>query len=63
MQKTQAYMSCKLIGVQGPGPKDVPAEKVNPFDQPQAARLTGPEDAVAPSLWKAPITQLAIIRG
>jgi len=47
-----------MIGVQGPGPRDVPAEKVDPFNQPQAARLTGPEDAIAPSLWKVTITQL-----
>ncbi len=56
-------MSYKLIGVQGPGPKDMPAEEVNPFDQPQAARLTGPEDAIAPSFWRVTITQLAFFRG
>ena len=50
-----------MIGVQGPGPKDVPAEKVNPFDQPKAARLTGPEDAIVPSSRKVTITQLAIL--
>jgi hypothetical protein len=54
-------MSYKLTGVQGPGPKDVPAEKVNPFDQPQAARLTGPEDAITPSPRKVTFTQLAIL--
>ncbi len=43
-------MSNKLIGVQGPGPKDVPAERVDPLNQPQAARLTGPEDAINSSL-------------
>jgi len=41
----------------------MPAEKVNPFDQPQAARLTGPEDAIAPSIREVTITQLVFFWG
>ena len=63
-QKQWAYMTLKMTGVQGPGPKDVPAEKVDPLNQPQAARLSGPEDAINPSWWKATISQLAVfVRG
>lgn len=38
----------------------MPAEKVNPLNQPQAARRTGPEDAIAPSIRKVTIKQLDI---